>query len=535
MSKEVLAIKNLMVGFKLRKEVFTAVDNISFKIRRNETRALVGESGSGKSVTALSILQLLPKLRTIYSQDSSILVNGEETIGLNNSALRKIRGNKVSIIFQEPMTSLNPFHKVGNQITESVMSHKKISKHDARSRARELMQLVEIPDLERRFDAFPHELSGGQRQRIMIAMALINEPDLLIADEPTTALDVTIQAQILDLMNRIKEQLGMAILFITHDLGLVEKFSDTVSVMKDGKIVEQGNTKEIFSNPENDYTKKLLNSEPQPKEDITCDDENILQIRNLDVFYKIPSKTLFGSNLFHAVKGVTMDIPRKSTIGVVGESGSGKSTLGKAIINLVDYEGDIIFENRLLRDMSKSELQKVKSDIQIIFQDPYGSLSPRMTIGEIIGEGLDVHKQELTKVQKDAMIKDVMNDVGLDPDLMFKYPHEFSGGQRQRIAIARALILKPRFIILDEPTSALDRSIQIQVIDVLKQLQLKYELTYLFISHDLKVIRSMCDKIFVMSKGSMVEYGNAKEVFNNPKENYTRKLLDASLKYSSEQ
>ena len=533
MSKEVLAIQNLTVGFKLRKEVFTAVDNISFKIRKNETRALVGESGSGKSVTALSILQLLPKLRTIYSQDSSILVNSEETIGLNNSALRKIRGNKVSMIFQEPMTSLNPFHKVGNQIMESVMSHKKISKHDARLRAMELMQLVEIPDLERRFDAFPHELSGGQRQRIMIAMALINEPDLLIADEPTTALDVTIQAQILDLMNRIKEQLGMAILFITHDLGLVEKFSDTVSVMKGGKIVEQGNTKEIFSDPEDDYTKKLLNSEPQPKKDTTCDDENILKIKNLDVFYKIPSKTLFGSNLFHAVKGVTMDIPRKSTIGVVGESGSGKSTLGKAIINLVDYEGDIIFENRLLRDMSKSELQKVKSDIQIIFQDPYGSLSPRMTIGEIIGEGLDVHKQELSKVQKDEMIKDVMNDVGLDPDLMFKYPHEFSGGQRQRIAIARALILKPRFIILDEPTSALDRSIQIQVIDVLKQLQLKYELTYLFISHDLKVIRSICDKIFVMSEGSMVEYGNAKEVFNNPKENYTKKLLDASLKYSS--
>ena len=323
MSNEVLAIQNLKVGFKLRKEVFTAVDNISFKIRKNETRALVGESGSGKSVTALSILQLLPKLRTIYSQDSSILVNSEETIGLNNSALRKIRGNKVSMIFQEPMTSLNPFHKVGNQIMESVMSHKKISKHDARLRAMELMQLVEIPDLERRFDAFPHELSGGQRQRIMIAMALINEPDLLIADEPTTALDVTIQAQILDLMNRIKEQLGMAILFITHDLGLVEKFSDTVSVMKDGKIVEQGNTKEIFSNPEDDYTKKLLSSEPQPKKDTTCDDENILKIKNLDVFYKIPSKTLFGSNLFHAVKGVTMDIPRKSTIGIVGESGSG--------------------------------------------------------------------------------------------------------------------------------------------------------------------------------------------------------------------
>jgi ABC-type microcin C transport system duplicated ATPase subunit YejF len=436
------------------------------------------------------------------------------------------------MIFQEPMTSLNPYHKVGKQIMESSLLHSGLSRSEAEREAKNLMELVEIPDVDRRFNAYPHELSGGQRQRIMIAMALVNKPKLLIADEPTTALDVTIQAQILDLMGKLKSELGMSILFITHDLGLVREFSDTVSVMKDGKIVEQGNTQQIFDHPQDDYTKKLLDSEPLPKTDLLLETSSMVRVEKLDIFYDIPSMNFLKKNRFHAVKNISFDIQKNTTIGLVGESGSGKSTLGRAIANLINYEGKIFYQGKDLQSYDRKEMQNLKKDIQIVFQDPYGSLSPRMTIGEIIGEGLDVHFN-LTKEEKNKRIDEAMVDVGIDPNMKFKYPHEFSGGQRQRIAIARSIILQPAFMILDEPTSALDRSIQIQIIDLLKDIQDKYELTYLFISHDLKVIRAVSDYIFVMQDGDLVESGKANEVFDNPKKDYTNKLLTAALKYAT--
>ena len=529
---EILKVRDLSISFAVRYDSFLAVDNISFDIQRNQTMALVGESGSGKSVTAMSILQLLPRPQASYSDNSSILFNGKEVIDAPAKELIKIRGNIISMVFQEPMTSLNPYHRVGDQITESIILHSKKSKADANKEAKKLMTLVEIDDVDRRFSAYPHELSGGQRQRIMIAMALVNEPDLLIADEPTTALDVTIQAQILDLMTKLQKELGMSILFITHDLGLVEKFSDQVCVMKDGKIVEKGNTLEVFKNPQHDYTKKLLDAEPQPKDKFSSNDNVLLDIENLNVFYNIPSSNPFKKDRFHAVKDISFSIKANSTIGLVGESGSGKSTLGRAIANLIPFEGSIIYDGKDISKNSAQESKNLKKDIQIIFQDPYGSLSPRMTIGEIIGEGLGVHFS-YSREEKNQKIDKVLNDVGINPSQKSKYPHEFSGGQRQRIAIARSLIMSPAFMILDEPTSALDRSIQIQVIKLLKDLQDEYSLTYLFISHDLKVIRSMSDEIFVMKQGRIVEAGSANEVFDNPKEEYTRKLLNAALSYAS--
>ena len=529
---EILKVRDLSISFAVRYDSFLAVDNISFDIQRNQTMALVGESGSGKSVTAMSILQLLPRPQASYSDNSSILFNGKEVIDAPTKELIKIRGNIISMVFQEPMTSLNPYHRVGDQITESIILHSKKSKADANKEAKKLMTLVEIDDVDRRFSAYPHELSGGQRQRIMIAMALVNEPDLLIADEPTTALDVTIQAQILDLMTKLQKELGMSILFITHDLGLVEKFSDQVCVMKDGKIVEKGNTLEVFKNPQHDYTKKLLDAEPQPKDKFSSNDNVLLDIENLNVFYNIPSSNPFKKDRFHAVKDISFSIKANSTIGLVGESGSGKSTLGRAIANLIPFEGSIIYDGKDISKNSAQESKNLKKDIQIIFQDPYGSLSPRMTIGEIVGEGLGVHFS-YSREEKNQKIDKVLNDVGINPSQKSKYPHEFSGGQRQRIAIARSLIMSPAFMILDEPTSALDRSIQIQVIKLLKDLQDEYSLTYLFISHDLKVIRSMSDEIFVMKQGRIVEAGSANEVFDNPKEEYTRKLLNAALSYAS--
>ena len=529
---EILKVRDLSISFAVRDDSFLAVDSISFDIQRNQTMALVGESGSGKSVTAMSILQLLPRPQASYSNNSSILFDGKEVIDAPAKDLIKIRGNIISMVFQEPMTSLNPYHRVGDQITESIILHSKKSKADANKEAKKLMTLVEIDDVDRRFSAYPHELSGGQRQRIMIAMALVNEPDLLIADEPTTALDVTIQAQILDLMTKLQKELGMSILFITHDLGLVEKFSDQVCVMKDGKIVEKGNTLEVFNNPQHDYTKKLLDAEPQPKDKFSSNDSVLLDIKNLNVFYNIPSSNPFKKDRFHAVKDISFSIKANSTIGLVGESGSGKSTLGRAIANLIPFEGSIIYDGKDISRNSAQESKNLKKDIQIVFQDPYGSLSPRMTIGEIVGEGLGVHFS-YSKEEKNQRIDKVLNDVGINPSQKSKYPHEFSGGQRQRIAIARSLIMSPAFMILDEPTSALDRSIQIQVIKLLKDLQDEYSLTYLFISHDLKVIRSMSDEIFVMKQGRIIEAGSANEVFDNPKEEYTRKLLNAALSYAS--
>ena len=527
MSK-LLEIKNLSVDFKLRENVFRAVDNISFEIDKNQTLALVGESGSGKSVTAMSILKLLPYPKAMHPDNSKIIFEGKNILEFDNKSLRQVRGNIVSMIFQEPMTSLNPFHRVGDQIIEAIITHSKTSKKEAKNKAFELLDLVEIPDLSRRFKSFPHELSGGQRQRVMIAMALVNNPKLLIADEPTTALDVTIQAQILDLMSKLQKELGMSILFITHDLGLVDKFSDKVAVMKEGKIVEIGETKKVFTNPKEEYTKLLLASIPKEKTKIKSEPKPLVKISDLDVFYRIESQNIFKENYFHAVKNVNLEINKKTTIGLVGESGSGKSTLGRAIANLLPYKGSVIFDGK---EISSIKDRNVRKDIQIIFQDPYGSLSPRLTVGDIIGEGLDIH-MNLSQKERNDLIEQTMREVELDPKYRFKYPHEFSGGQRQRIAIARSIILKPKFIILDEPTSALDRSIQIQIIDLLKSLQEKYSLTYLFISHDLKVIRAMSDRILVMQNGEMVEEGNAKSIFEKPKEEYTRELLSAAIKYS---
>ena len=527
--KNIVEVKDLSINFKIRDGSFCAVDNISFDIEKNKTLALVGESGSGKSVTAMSIMQLLPVPQATYKKSSSITFNGNEMIGASKKELLEIRGNIISMVFQEPMTSLNPYHRVGDQITESVLLHTNKSKKDAYEEAIQLMELVEIDDSERRFKSYPHELSGGQRQRIMIAMALVNKPELLIADEPTTALDVTIQAQILDLMSKLKKELGMSILFITHDLGLVEEFSDQVCVMQNGKIVEKGDTSIVFANPSHPYTQKLLNAEPQPKENINKVEKPLIEIKELDVFYDMPSINFLKKNRFHAVKDISLNIHKNTTIGLVGESGSGKSTLGKAIANLINFEGKISFNGK---EISKSS-KEIKKHIQIVFQDPYGSLSPRMTVGEIVGEGLGVHFK-LTKAEAESRIDKVLSDVGIELAAKNKYPHEFSGGQRQRIAIARSLIMNPAFMILDEPTSALDRSIQIQVINLLKDIQDEYKLTYLFISHDLKVIRSMSDYIFVMKDGKIVESGISSDVFEYPKEKYTKKLLAAALRYASD-
>jgi ABC-type microcin C transport system duplicated ATPase subunit YejF len=530
--KSLLKISNLSINFQVRKKEFSAVKNLNLSINENQIVGLVGESGSGKSVTAMSIMRLLPEPKATYGEESSIVFDGEEILSADKASLRKIRGNKISMIFQEPMTSLNPYHRVGDQIVESILLHKAQAKSEAVSEAKNLMNLVEISEVDRRFMSYPHELSGGQRQRIMIAMALANKPKLLIADEPTTALDVTIQAQILDLMTKLKNEVGMSILFITHDLGLIEKFSDTITVMQEGVVVEQGDTKAVFSNPQHAYTKKLINSEPSIKEVTLIEQPPLISVKDLNIFYPLPKKTFFKNDFFQAVKDVNFSIPKKSTIGLVGESGSGKSTLGKALAGLISYQGSIIYDGSDLGQLNTKELKAIKKDIQIIFQDPYGSLSPRMTVGEIVGEGLDVHFN-LSQKQKDERIADSLKAVEINPDDRFKYPHEFSGGQRQRVAIARSLILNPSFMILDEPTSALDRSIQIQVIELLKNIQQQYELTYLFISHDLKVVRSMSDYIFVMQDGVIVESGPAKQVFSNPEEDYTDKLLNAALRYST--
>jgi len=530
--KPLLKISNLSIHFQVRNSEFSAVKNLNLEIAENQIVGLVGESGSGKSVTAMSIMRLLPEPKASYGNESSIIFDGTEILSANQNSLGNIRGNKISMIFQEPMTSLNPYHRVGDQIVESILLHKTQLKSEAVFEAKNLMNLVEIPEVDRRFKSYPHELSGGQRQRIMIAMALANKPKLLIADEPTTALDVTIQAQILDLMTKLKDEVGMSILFITHDLGLIEKFSDTITVMQQGAVVEQGETKSVFLNPQHEYTKKLINSEPSIKEEASKEEPPLISVKDLNIFYPLPNKTFFKKDFFHAVKDVNFSIPQQSTIGLVGESGSGKSTLGKALAGLIKYQGSVIYDGVDLDQLNSKELKSIKKDIQIVFQDPYGSLSPRMTVGEIVGEGLDVHF-DLTTKQKDERVADSLHAVEINPNDRFKYPHEFSGGQRQRVAIARSLILNPSFMILDEPTSALDRSIQIQVIELLKNIQRQYELTYLFISHDLKVVRSMSDYIFVMQNGLIIESGPAKEVFSNPEEDYTDKLLNAALRYST--
>ena len=527
---KILEIKNLVIDFESKDSTFRAVDNISLEIARGKTLSLVGESGSGKSVTALSILQLLPEGTVRYSKESSIEFEGRQIIGGSKKDITSLRGNKISMIFQEPMTSLNPYQKVGYQIDESLIIHRGLSKKEAREKTLDLLKKVKIPEPEVKVNSYPHQLSGGQRQRIMIAMALANEPELLIADEPTTALDVTVEKALLELLADLQKEFGMSILFITHDLNIVKKFSDDVCVMKDGQIVEAGRVKELFDDPKHPYTIKLLNSIPGKKEKLNTNNELLLSGSEVDINYPV-AKNLFGqtTEFLNAVKKVDIKIYSGSTTGLVGESGSGKSSLARALLGIENSEGKIIFDKKNINKLSSSEIRDFKKDFQIVFQDPFGSLSPRMTIGEIVGEGLKVHQPNLTKEERKDKIVQALNDVELESASFSRFPHELSGGQRQRVAIARAIILEPKLILLDEPTSALDVSIQMQILNLLKDLQSRLGLAYLCISHDLKVIRFLSDFVYVMKDGNIVEDGISDDLFESPNHIYTQELLAASI------
>ena len=523
--EHLLKVNDLRVNFG----VSEAVRGVSFHIDPGETVALVGESGSGKSVTALSVLQLLPYQQANHPS-GSILFDGIEVIGAPQDTLHDIRGGNVSMIFQEPMTSLNPLHTIEKQVSESLVVHKRMSRKLARGRTLELLQLVGLQNAADRLNAYPHELSGGQRQRVMIAMALANEPTLLIADEPTTALDVTIQAQILKLLRDLQKEMGMAMLLITHDLGIVRTMARRVCVMTDGEIVEQGMNEQIFNAPVHPYTRKLLaaepKGEPEPMDDTA---PAVASVRNLSVSYAV-GKGWFGKRkYFKAVHDVAMVVRRGQTVGVVGESGSGKTTLGMAILRLLQSEGEILFQGSPIHAIKRRQLTALRKNMQIVFQDPYGSLSPRMTVEHIIEEGLRVHFKQYSKADRRKLVAEVMMEVGLDPSTMSRYPHEFSGGQRQRISIARAVVLRPQFVVLDEPTSALDMSVQAQIVDLLRELQRIYRLGYLFVSHDLKVVRALSNWLIVMRDGVVVEQGPARHVFENPETEYARALFDAAL------
>jgi microcin C transport system ATP-binding protein len=526
-----LEVKDLSVSFRIAGKTVEAVRGVSFHIDRGETVALVGESGSGKSVSALSILQLLPYPKAFHPT-GSIKLEGQELIGAPDKVLRRIRGDKVSMIFQEPMTSLNPLHTVEKQVAETLFLHRPgITKAQARARVLELLTLVGIKEPERRLNSFPHTLSGGQRQRVMIAMALANEPDLLIADEPTTAVDVTIQAQILTLLEDIQKRMGMAILFITHELGIVRKIANRTYVMYQGKLVEEGDTATVFRTPKHEYTRMLLAAEPKPRRDKAPENTPIiLQTNDLKVHF--PRKGgLLGRTIDYvkAVDGVSMSVRSGHTLGIVGESGSGKTTLGLAILRLLRSEGSIQFGGRELQGLGFRDIRPLRREMQIVFQDPYGSLSPRLSVCQIIEEGLVVHDKKLTWEERRVIVGEAMREVGLDPETMDRYPHEFSGGQRQRISIARALVLKPKLIVLDEPTSALDRTVQVQILDLLRGLRERHGLTYLFISHDLKVVRSIADQVIVMRDGVIVEQGATEEVLERPRTAYAAALVKASF------
>jgi microcin C transport system ATP-binding protein len=530
-----LKISDLSVSFGRGPAEVKAVRGISFTIHRGTTLGLVGESGSGKSVTALSILQLLP-YPLAHHPNGSIRFRGEELVGASRSRLQKLRGNQIAMIFQEPLSSLNPLHSIERQIIEVLLIHKNMSRKDARDRVVELLRLVGLPEAVDRLDALPHEFSGGQQQRVMIAMALANEPDLLIADEPTTALDVTIQAQILELLRELKEKLNMALLLITHDLDIVRRTVDRVCVMHDGKIVEQEEVDAVFEHPEHDYTKKLLASKPGGNPNPAPPGAPILvDADNLRVWFPIKKGVIHRTASYvKAVDGITLTVRQGQTLGVVGESGSGKSTLGRALLRLERSRGNINFEGRNLQGLRSKALRPLRQDMQMVFQDPYGSLSPRLSVGQIIEEGLRVHRMGGSSGERRGLIGSALEEVGLQPDMQDRYPHEFSGGQRQRIAIARALVLKPRFIILDEPTSALDVSVQHQIIELLRELQKRHNLAYLFISHDLRVVRALSHYIVVMRNGKVVEQGPAREVFEKPKGPYTRALMAAAFELKVE-
>ncbi|PWL19434.1 microcin ABC transporter ATP-binding protein [Falsochrobactrum shanghaiense] len=528
--KILLSIRDLSVAFRQNGEERIAVDHISFDIAQGETVALVGESGSGKSVSALSVLKLLPYPAASHPS-GEVLFDGRDLMKASEAELRRVRGNDITMIFQEPMTSLNPLHPVERQIGEILKMHQGMGDEAARKRTLELLHEVGIREPEKRLASFPHQLSGGQRQRVMIAMALANKPKLLIADEPTTALDVTVQAQILQLLADLKKAQNMSMLFITHDLGIVRKIADRVCVMSNGKIVESGPTQEIFDNPQHPYTKHLLAAEPKgepPLADLSA--EKVMEGKDIRVWFPI-KKGFMRKTVDHvkAVDGIDVELRAGQTLGVVGESGSGKTTLGLALSRMISSKGEIRFDGRDIAKFSFSDMRPLRREMQIVFQDPFGSLSPRMTIADIVAEGLLVHEPKLSADERDARVVAALNEVNLDPESRFRYPHEFSGGQRQRIAIARAMVLNPKFVMLDEPTSALDMSVQAQVVDLLRALQKKHDLAYLFISHDLKVVRALANDVLVMRNGKAVEYGPAKEIFANPKTDYTKALMAAAF------
>jgi len=530
MSNALLDVRELSVHFGAGKNAVRALEQVSLHVGSGETVALVGESGSGKSVTALSVLQLLPYPRA-HHPSGSIRLGDLELVGAQPRVLKKVRGREISMIFQEPMTSLNPLHTVEKQIAESLLLHKGLTGAGARKRTLELLELVGIKQAQTRLGAYPHQLSGGQRQRVMIAMALANEPKLLIADEPTTALDVTIQAQILELLKTLRETLGMSMLLITHDLGIVRKMADRVYVMNAGRIVEDGPVAEVFDQPRDEYTQRLVTAEPRPG--VTRDlsqATKILTAKDIRTWFPVKSGFLRRTvSHIKAVDGISLEIPEGGTVGVVGESGSGKTTLGLALLKLEHSRGEISFRSTSLDSLTARKMRAVRREMQIVFQDPYGSLSPRMSVAQLVAEGLLVHHREMDSSERERRICEALEEVGLEPASRNRYPHEFSGGQRQRIAIARAMVLKPKLVVLDEPTSALDVSVQAQIVDLLRALQDRHRLAYLFISHDLRVIRALCDEVIVMRDGVVVERGTTDDIFARPREAYTRALMAAAL------
>ncbi|TYC51836.1 ABC transporter ATP-binding protein [Rhodobacterales bacterium] len=529
--KAFLSVRDLSVAFEQGDNQSLAVDRVSFDIAKGETLALVGESGSGKSVSALSILKLLPYPSASHPS-GEILVQGNDLLKASDDEMRKVRGNGVSMIFQEPMTSLNPLHTVERQISEILNVHRGMRDSKARERVLQLLDQVGIHDPESRLKSYPHQLSGGQRQRVMIAMALANEPDLLIADEPTTALDVTVQAQILALLKDLQRETGMAMLFITHDLGIVRKFADRVCVMTAGRIVERGPVAEIFDNPKHDYTRHLLAAEPKGEPPATDKDKPIVvEADDLKVWFPV-KRGLMRRTVDHikAVDGIDIAVREGQTLGIVGESGSGKTTLGLAILRMISSTGRILFDGNEIQTNSWKEMRPLRRDMQIVFQDPFGALSPRMSVADIVGEGLKVHFPGISENERDRKVAKALEEVGLDASTRHRYPHEFSGGQRQRISIARAMVLEPRFVMLDEPTSALDMSVQAQVVDLLRDLQKAHGLAYLFISHDLKVVRALANEVIVMRQGKVVESGSSEQIFDAPQTDYTKALMAAAFR-----
>ncbi|NLR98322.1 ABC transporter ATP-binding protein [Rhizobium sp. P38BS-XIX] len=532
----VIDARNIAVKFKVEDGIVDAVKDITFQLYRGETIAIVGESGSGKSVTARTVMGLLTK-RAVVSEKSEVHYDGKNVLKFSERARRQLRGDRISMIFQEPMSSLNPIYTIGSQIVEAIRVHRKVSRRDAEKRALELLKQVQIPDPEARLRQYPHQLSGGQRQRVMIAMALANDPDVLIADEPTTALDVTVQAQILNLIRNLQKQLGMAVILITHDLTVVRQFSDYVYVMQHGEMREHNTTEALFANPQHPYTQHLLSSEPRGQaKPLPPNCDLVLEGKSVKVAFMLRHGSFFKPDMRElvAVDGLNLELRRHETLGLVGESGSGKTTFGQALLRLIDADsGEIFFDGQPIHGRSRAEMRPLRSRMQIVFQDPFSSLNPRMTIGQIISEGLVVNNLGANRAERLERVKEALDSAGMPTNILSRFPHEFSGGQRQRIAIARAIALEPEFILLDEPTSALDLSVQAQIIDLLRKLQDEKGLSYLFISHDLKVVRALCHRVIVMQHGKIMEEGSVDEVLSHPKTAYTERLVRAAFEVAS--